>query len=118
MDIMKPKHVIGAVLVAGASLTAFAQPSNPIEFRGYATCVDAAEAQVSGLVTTREYFISRSAQKNQYYINGTAWEAGDRVDVRVACETNRSGRRLLDLAVDGGRFVLDDGSVSVRVAAN
>lgn len=118
MDIMKPRHVIGAVLVAGASLAAFAQPSNPVELRGYSTCIDAAQTQVTGLVTTREYFINRSAAKRQYFINGTAWDAGDRVDVRVACETSRSGRKLLDLAVDQGRFVIDDGTVSVRVAAN
>lgn len=119
--LVNTKHIlsaVGAVLVAGASMAAHAQPSNPIEFRGYSMCVGAAEEQVSGLVTTREYFINRSASKNQYFINGTAWASGDRVAVRVACETSRSGRKLLDLAVDEGRFVLDDGSVSVRVAAN
>lgn len=115
---MISKRIIATMLIAGASLTAGAQPSNPTEFRGYSTCVDAAEAQLSGLVTSREYFINRSAEKRQYFINATAWDAGDRARVRVACETSRNGRKLLELTVDEGRFVLDDGTVTVRVAAN
>lgn len=115
---MKAIRILGAALLATGAASAAAQLSSDAEYRGYDLCLDAAEASARGLVTSREYFLSRTAETNQYFINGTAWESGDRVTVRVACDTSRNGRELLDVAVDQGRFVLDDGQVDVRVAAN
>ncbi|HSG88568.1 MAG TPA: hypothetical protein VLA56_05105 [Pseudomonadales bacterium] len=115
---MNAFKIAGAVLIATASLGAQAQVSTESEFRGYSTCIDAAKDEVKGLVTSRDYFIARNSDASQFFINGTAWNDGDRVAVRVACDTSRNGRKLLDLAIDDGRFVLDNGSVTVRVAAN
>lgn len=115
---MTKSLIIGAVLFAGLSAGAVAKPSSAPEYRGYTACIDAAEAEASGLVATREYFIARSDEMNQYFINATAWEAGDRVTVRVSCDTSRNGREVLGLDVADGRFVLDNGTVNVRVAAN
>jgi hypothetical protein len=115
---MNAFKIAGAVLITAASIGAQAQVSTESEFRGYATCIDAANGEVSGLVTTRDYFIARNADATQYFINGTAWSEGDRIAVRVACDTSRNGHKLLDLAVEDGRYVLDNGTVTIRVAAN
>lgn len=107
-----------ATLVAGLAVDAEAKTSSAPEFRGYETCVHAAESDLSGLVTARDYLISRTPDMNQYFINGTAWSEGERVQVRVACDTTRNGRKLLDVSVAEGTFVLDRGQVNVRVAQN
>lgn len=107
-----------ATLVAGLAIDAEAKSSNPTEFRGFENCVDAAESDLSGLVTSREYLINRTPEMNQYFINGTAWSEGERVRVRVACDTTRNGRKLLELSTAEGTYVLDRGQVNVRVAQN
>jgi hypothetical protein len=115
---MNKSLILGITLFAGLSGAATAQVSTAPEYRGYNECIEVAETEASGLVPTREYFIARSDSMNQYFINATAWADGDRVDVRVACDTSRNGREVLELEVAEGRFVLDEGRVNVRVAAN
>ena len=116
---MKAAALLGsAVILASFAADVEAKPSNAAEFRGYENCVDAADADLAGLVTSREYFINRTPEMNQYFINGTAWDQGDRVQVRVACDTTRNGRQLLEFDVAQGTYVLDRGQVNVRVAQN
>ena len=107
-----------ATLFAGLAADADAKSSSTTEFRGFANCVDAAESDLSGLVTSREYLINRTPDMNQYFINGTAWSDGERVRVRVACDTTRNGHKLLEISVAEGTYVLDRGQVNVRVASN
>jgi hypothetical protein len=116
---MKAAALLGsAVFLAGVAVDVDAKPSSAPEFRGYETCVGAADADLSGLVTARGYYINRTPTENQYFINGTAWEQGERVQVRVACDTTRNGRTLLEFDVAQGTYVLDRGQVNVRVAQN
>ena len=116
---MKAAALLGtAVLLAGVAVDADAKSSSAAEFRGYENCIDAADGEYAGLVTARDYFINRTPEMNQYFINGTAWVDGDRAQVRVACDTTRNGRKLLEFEVAQGVYVLDQGQVNVRVASN
>ncbi|MFK7915389.1 MAG: hypothetical protein AB8B93_15855 [Pseudomonadales bacterium] len=106
---------IGSSL-ALASVGALAEPSNSAELRGYGKCVDAAAEQSEGLATQRFYLLNTQGDQNQYYINASRWEEGDRVAVRIACETSANGRVLLSQSVAAGRFEGQRGRVSVEVA--
>ena len=115
---MKKSIVIAAAVVATASTTAYAQTSSPADFRGYEKCVAAADAESSGLTTPRTYLINKEGDNKSYYINGSRWEAGQREQVRISCETSKNGRVLLSSAVEPGRWVQDSGTrVRVELAA-
>ncbi len=104
------------ILIAGA---AQAHRSQPSEFRGYETCIDAAKSEFTrGFVSDRTYFIDRDGPVNAYFINASAWQDGDRASLRINCETSRSGRELLSYAAESGRFVRQRGTVSIDVAGN
>ncbi len=104
------------ILIAGA---AHARPSQPSEFRGYETCIDAAKAEFrSGFATSRTYFIDREGPANAYFINASAWQGGDRAPLRITCETSRNGRKLLAYSIAPGRFVSKPGTVSIQVVGN
>ena len=102
----------GTVLVSG---TAAAQTSTPSEFRGYKACLEANEDAFRGLVPERNYLISRTAEKNTYYINATAWENGTRVDVAFSCETTPNGRLVSNQGPAYTRYAT--ASDSIQVAA-
>ena len=104
------------ILIASA---AQARPSQPSELRGFNTCIGAAKAEyTSGFVSSRNYFIDRSGPANAYFINASAWQAGDREPLRISCETSRNGRELLAYSAASGRFVPQQGTVSIQVAGN
>jgi hypothetical protein len=103
----------GAVLASGSAL---AKPSNPAEFRGYSKCVDMAQQSSRGLTTNRNYLTSATDSERAYFINGSRWEDGDRVRVRINCETSLSGRTLFSQNIDRGQFRNSRGSVTVEVA--
>ena len=100
-------------LAAGSAL---AVPSNSAELRGYSNCVAAATEQSDGLQTQRHYLLNSQGERNEYYINATRWEQGDRVPVRIACQTSANGRVLLSQSVAAGRFAKQRGLVSIEVA--
>ena len=109
------------VLVVGGSLAlasagAIAKPSDSAELRGYDKCLDAAAEQSRGLATQRTYLLNTQGAQNQYYINASRWEDGNRVAVRIACETSANGRTLLSQSMTPGRFDTQRGRVSVEVA--
>lgn len=113
------KKIIGLTMLSGAVLasgSALAQPSSPAEFRGYSKCVDMAEQASRGLTTSRNYLTSQTDSERAYFINGTRWEQGDRVKVRINCETSLSGRTLFSQNIDRGQFRDSRGSVTVEVA--
>jgi hypothetical protein len=86
-----------AALLSGTALmsgTAAAETSTPSEFRGYQACLAANEDAFRGLVPERQYLISRTDEKSTYYINATAWENGERVDVAFSCETTPNGQLI------------------------
>ncbi|MEM1231064.1 MAG: hypothetical protein AAGI15_11040 [Pseudomonadota bacterium] len=104
-----PAAVLGAT-------SALAQPSTGPEFRGYSKCVDTAQRASRGLTTDRFYLTNTSAEAREYFINGTRWESGDRVKVRINCETSVSGRKLISYNIDQGQYRNTRGSVTVEVA--
>ena len=113
---MKKTLVIAAAVAA--STTAYAQTSSTAEFRGYENCVDAVEEQSNGLTTPRSYLLNTAGEHTSYYINASRWEAGERAQVRISCETTKNGRVLLSSAVEPGRWVQDSRTrVRVELAA-
>ena len=54
-----------------------------------------------------------------FLINASGWEGGERVHLRSACETTRSGRRVLALETHQGRWTTNpQGKVTIDVAQN
>lgn len=102
------------LLLAGA---ANARNSQPSELRGFDTCVDTAKAEFAlGFVAKSTYFIDHSASGNTYFINASAWQDGDRALLRISCETSANGRDLLAYNAAPGRFVPQQGKVTIQVA--
>ncbi len=114
---MKKTTVAIAALAAVLGASAQAKVSSQSEFAGYNACVEASEADHNGLVLSRVYYLSSQGDTNTYYLNGTAWENGERVDVRISCNTSRNGRTLIDQTSSNGRFAIDGGTGSFDVAA-
>ena len=100
------------------SAAAGATTSSPSEMRGYESCLASAHAESTGLVADRFYYLDRSDRDNRYYVNATRWENGERIPVRIACTTTRSGRTLLTASIDEGRYTNRQPSVRIEVAQN
>ena len=114
----KTLTVLSALTILLAS-AAQARPSQPSEFRGFETCIDAAKAEfTNGFVSPRTYLIDRDGADNVYFINASAWQAGDRALLRITCETSRNGRDLLAYTSAPGRFIPQRGQVSIEMAGN
>lgn len=116
---MKKTALITATSLAiGFSAVADARPSSNAEFRGYQNCLDAAEKSSHGLVPSRVYLINKEGESNRYFVNATRWEEGERNAIRIACETNRQGSKLLSSAVQDGRYDTKGTRVTVEIAKN
>ncbi|MEE8079324.1 MAG: hypothetical protein V3T18_10035 [Pseudomonadales bacterium] len=98
------------------SATAQAKPSSTSEFRGYNNCLEAASMPYKGVVADRAYYLSRAGSAQTYYINATAWASGDRINLRITCDTSTNGRELLRSSIDSGRFKLARPAVRIKVA--
>lgn len=86
---------------------------------GYRLCLRAASRQLPGLSDGPEYFINEGPRRRRYFINGTAWaDDGGRRAIRVACETSRSGHRLVSLDIGAGRYARAAGSGQLIVASH
>ena len=105
-----------AAVAAVFSATAQAKLSSTSEFRGYNNCLEAASTPYEGVVADRAYYLNRAGSAQTYYINVTAWHSGDRVNLRITCDTSTNGRELLRSSIDSGRFTLARPSVRVEVA--
>ncbi len=105
------------VVIAGAVHAA--PRSHPSELRGFETCVDAAKSEfANGFVYGSTYLIDRDGPTNAYFINASAWQAGERVLLRITCETSSNGSELLTYSYAPGRFIPKRGTVSIQVASN
>ena len=114
---MKKTLLILVAAAASISIAAQARVSTLTEFKGYNACVSASEDEFRGLVLSREYFLAQNSGTKTYYLNGTAWENGDRIPVRIACDTSGNGRELKSVTMNQGHFALRRSSDPVRVAA-
>ena len=112
----KSPLMIAAAAAALLSATAGAVTSSPSEFRGYQACLEANEGEFQGLVPDRNYLIRNDEASRTYYINATAWENGERVDVAFSCETSKTGRLLSNHGAAYTHYAA--ASDSVEVAGN
>jgi hypothetical protein len=87
-------------------------PSHSKRF-SYQACLEANESEFSGLVPEREYLISNNEDTRSYYINATAWENGQRVEVGFSCETSKSGRLLTNNGATYSHYAAAPSSVQV-----
>jgi len=100
----------GSVLLSSAAL---AGTSTPNEFRGYKACLEANADSFRGLVPERTYLVNDSEQSRTYYINATAWQNGERVEVGMSCETNKAGRLIENKGVRLTRYAPASDTVQV-----
>ncbi len=113
---LKNLFVIGAAAASLMAATAQAKISSASELRGYEACVEAADPEFNGLKLSRVYYLNEGTDKNTYYLNGSAWQAGERVDVRISCDTSTNGYDLLNQTSNVGRYALDSVADPVQVA--
>lgn len=109
---------VAATTALGLTTMAEARSSNTSEYRGYQTCLIAAESTSEGLVAKRNYLVNRDGANAEYFINATRWENGDRAAVRVECATEANGRQLLSATVEPGYFTNQSTRVRVELAGN
>lgn len=93
---------LAAALLAGTA--GAAAPSSFAESRGYQNCRDAAAADVHLIKVDSDYYIYAHDDTRRFYLNGYAFRNGASEAVKIACETTVSGNRVLEIAVDGGRY--------------
>lgn len=95
----------GAALLLAGSAAWSATGSSFAESRGYQACVDAAAHQTQLIKVDGDYFVyDHSDGARRFYLNGYAFRNGDSEPVKIACDTTRSGHRLLNVSVDEGRY--------------
>lgn len=85
------------------------------ESNGFKACVAAAERDAQFLRVHSTYYIRHGEGTLTYYLNGSGRTSEGAGNLRIACETNATGRRVTDLAVDAGRYV---GRLASEVASN
>jgi hypothetical protein len=110
---MKSPLMIAATTAALLSGTAMAEMSTPAEYRGYAACLEANEDAFRGLVPEREYLVSNTEESRTYYINATAWENGERVDVAFSCVTAKNGKLLQSQVALDTRYAAASDAIQV-----
>ena len=90
-----------ALLISGSALADYSTPS---EIRGYNACLKQISKESDGLVTARQYLISRDGADANYYINATRWQDGKRDAVRFNCATTLGGKKVVSVLTEAGRF--------------
>ena len=113
---MKKLLLTAAAVCSAFAMTAQANTSSPGQVAGYNTCVDAGHEQLNGLALSRTFYVGKSADSRIFFINGTAWEDGDRVKVRISCDTSKNGHQLLSIHTGEGRFAKDHSNGHLQVA--
>jgi hypothetical protein len=97
--------ILAAIAAVTAATTADARPNSPAEQRGYQACLEANQDAFRGLIPDRHYLVNETDAGRTYYINATAWAAGERVNVAFTCETNRVGRLQVNRGATYTRYV-------------
>jgi len=101
---MIKQAAIATSLILFAGVASANPPSSFAQATGLQNCLAAAERDARFLRTERTYYVNESGESRIYYINGVGRLADGSGAVRIACETTASGRRVLDVSVDGGRY--------------
>ncbi len=112
--------LIGTAAIAAGLTFAVQVNAGPLALQtGYDNCQKEIQSQQSerGLVFARHHYLSRGDASNTYFINSSAWESGERVALKSACETAKNGRRVLALETSHGRWInVPEGRVDIEVA--
>jgi hypothetical protein len=90
-------------------------PNSMSHKRGYKNCVDTVESKVDGLRVERKYFTNTHAGSREFYMNARGMIDGSWGPVKIACETSRSGHRVLTVSHKSGTYV---GRTSPSIAQN
>jgi len=112
---MKVLTLSALPLLAFATL-AEARSGTLVEQRGYATCYAQFEANSNGLRTERHYLVDQRADNPRFFINGSRWENGDRSAVRMSCDTDSKGLKVLLSSIEPGHYVSPNPKVTIDVA--
>jgi len=95
--------IVAACLITS---TAMAAPTSSVtESRGYQNCQEAVSKEVRLLRVDSVYYIYDRDSSRGLYMNGVARRGGTSTPIRIACETTRSGRRILAVNVEDGHYV-------------
>jgi hypothetical protein len=113
---IKTALIFTAAAASVVAVTAQAKLSSSSEMRGYNACVEAAAPDFNGLQLSRNYYLNEEADRNIYYVNGSAWQSGERIAVRISCDTSTNGVKLLSQTSNTGRYTLERATVRVQVA--
>jgi len=92
----------GLTLASSAALAG--APASPSEIRGYQHCLSAAQEEAPSFNVVKDYFINEGTEARTYYLNGFAAYDGAWTPVRVRCATTASGRRLMTMNLEPGRY--------------
>lgn len=103
----------GLLLLAGA--VSASETPTIVESNGFKACVAAAERDANFLRIDSTYYIKHGDETLTYYLNGSGRTSDGAGRLRIACETNATGRRVTDLAVESGRYV---GRLASEIASN
>ncbi|MCZ6710529.1 MAG: hypothetical protein O7B25_09215 [Gammaproteobacteria bacterium] len=97
---------LGTFLLMAATTAMAIAPSSPAEKRGFKYCVQAVERDLRDLKVESTYYTNTFPDSREYYLNARATLAGTGWGmVRIACETSRSGFRVLAVKHESGRYV-------------
>jgi hypothetical protein len=97
--------VIASGLLVFAGATVASERPTVAESNGFKACLAAAERDAKYLRVDDTYYINHGEESRTYYLNGVGRTPETAGRLRIACETDASGRRVTDLAVQEGRFV-------------
>jgi|AntDeeMinimDraft_5_1070356.scaffolds.fasta_scaffold40187_2 hypothetical protein len=104
---MMNRNLITSFAIAAAAalpLTAGAVIS-PVEERPLTSCDSAVRSELGNVRVTDTFHRRAADGSHEIYLNLEKFENGRMVPQRVTCETGPSGRRVLDLQAESGRWV-------------
>ena len=100
------KHVIAAtslVLVAGTALAG--EAGSMARSSGFQKCVSAVDQDTRYLRVEPKYFTHSREDSRTYYMNAVGYRSDVSGPIRIACETSTSGHKVLNVNVEGGRYL-------------
>ena len=106
---------LGSLLLVAGGMASAAAPSSFTESRGYGNCVKAVERELADLSVESTYYTNTHAASREFYLNARATVDGEWGSVKIACETTRSGHRVLAANHESGRYL---GRTAPAVAQN
>jgi hypothetical protein len=106
---MKARTLIaGLTLAAALPMTASAVVPT-IHGKSLESCEDAIRNELGRSQVTDTFHRQRDDGRHEIYANVLKYEGGELVPMRVTCQTSTSGRRVMDLQAQAGRWIESEG---------